>query len=280
VLQAVAAAAKTDGSPAAAEKILAAKWVNASAQSWKRRAFALAKALNTSCLGGGGRWGGMAVLQSQDPSLGLPRIDTPLSDKDFFSSTFRAMKNLTSVAQRRAALAAIVDWEDPGHGGYYNNLGAVPRSPRLSSGFGPQADPQYLYAPLVAASVPKHAALAPPTFAGVADRLSWSSYAQTYHDEPLELVFDGLNCSAAYSVRLTYSVAGERSRRLAAVSANGSEVEVHGYFTAEQTQPFEFAVPRAATEGGTLRLRCHGPAGTGGSGRCCQIAEVWVLRRG
>ena len=30
-----------------------------------------------------------------------------------------------------------------------DNLGEVPRSPRLSVGFGPRADPQFLYAPLV-----------------------------------------------------------------------------------------------------------------------------------
>jgi hypothetical protein len=46
-----------------------------------------------------------------------------------------------------------------------------------------------------------------------------------------------------------------------------------------RTGPYEFDVPRAATAGGSVSLACHGALGVGGMGRCCQMVEVWLLRK-
>ena len=100
-------------------------------------------------LGGGGHWGGMAVLQSQDPTLGLATIDTPLSDKAFLRYSLSTIAKLPTATERKATLGALLGWTDPGDGGHYDQLGSVPRSPRLTAGFGADADPQFLYAPLV-----------------------------------------------------------------------------------------------------------------------------------
>ena len=81
VMQAIRAAVESkDGDDKAAQLLLAKPWSDPLAKRWKLRAYGLAAAVNKS-LGGGGHWGGMAVLQSQDPTLGLVTIDTPLNDK-------------------------------------------------------------------------------------------------------------------------------------------------------------------------------------------------------
>ena len=185
VLKAVEDAAhSTDGSPTAALRLLSRPWRSSKAKIWRDKAFFLAEALNKS-LGGGGHWGGMAVLQSQDPTLGLLTIDTPTSNAAWLKGRLRNISGLSTAVMRKDGLVAINSWTNPGPGGFCklfsinatiiacccafvfgrmsstvlftdryhfadDNLGEVPRSTRLSVGFGPVNDPQFLYAPLVA----------------------------------------------------------------------------------------------------------------------------------
>ena len=274
------AARSSDGSVAAAERLLARPWQGADARvakRWKLRAFGLAEAINVS-LGGGGHWGGMAVLQSQDPTLGLLTIDTPLSEKAHLRAVLKTVSALPTVSEKRAALLAIVGWTDPGAGGFYDQLGVVPRSQRLNAGFGSEADPQFLYAPLVSYDEggAEEAPLAQST-----ERISWFSYAQAYWNASVSLAYDGLDITARYRVRLVYvrgGDAGKSKPRLTATGADGVEVIVHDAMVVNVTAPLEFAVPQSATRGGRVRLDCRGPQGAGGMGRCCQIAEVWLLK--
>ena len=144
VMQLIESAARSaEGSVTAALRLLAKPWVDPAAKVLKLRTFELGYAINKT-LGGGGHWGGMSVLQSQDPTLGLLTIDTSLNDKAYLTSALKNASALPPTA-RKAALAAILNWTDPGTGGFYDQLGVVPRSARISPGFGPDADPQFLY---------------------------------------------------------------------------------------------------------------------------------------
>ena len=108
-------------------------------------------------------------------------------------------------------------------------------------------------------------------------------------------------------VRLVYIKGGDAGKaplRLTATGADGAEAVVHDYLIVNETAPcaparrdwqrltglasrcsaalsgcrYTFSVPRRATQGGSVRLTCHGPLGVGGMGRCCQISEVWLLK--
>jgi hypothetical protein len=276
----IARAARTsDGSVTVAEKLLARPWHGTAARvakGWKLRAFELAEAINVS-LGGGGHWGGMAVLQSQDPTLGLVTIDTPLSEKAHLRAVLKAVSALATVSEKKAGLLAVEGWTDPGAGGFYDQLGVVPRSPRLSSGLGPEADPQFLYAPLVSYDEggAEEALLTQST-----ERISWFSYAQAYWNASVSLSYGGLDKEASYRVRLVYVMGGDAGKstfRLTATGGDGVTALVHAPLAVNATAAFEFAVPQSATRGGQVQLDCHGPQGVGGMGRCCQIAEVWLL---
>ena len=54
--------------------------------------------------------------------------------------------------------------------------------------------------------------------------------------------------------------------------------EVHGYL-GKPFEPLEFDVPAGATAGGELTLEWSQEPGTGGTGRGCQVAEVWLLKK-
>ena len=65
---------------------------------------------------------------------------------------------------------------------------------------------------------------------------------------------------------------------MTATGADGVMALVHDTLLVNETRPYEFTVPHTATKGGSVKLECHGPLGVGGMGRCCQIAEVWLLK--
>jgi hypothetical protein len=76
--------------------------------------------------------------------------------------------------------------------------GGLPRSPRLDVGFGPAADPQYTFAPLI--QFDEDYTRWPEATAGKSapQRVAWHHYAQTYGDNPLVLRYDGLDRVAEY----------------------------------------------------------------------------------
>jgi hypothetical protein len=55
---------------------------------------------------------------------GLVTIDTPLSDKAYLTGALKNVSNLLPGAQK-AALATILNWTNPGPGGFYDQLGAA-----------------------------------------------------------------------------------------------------------------------------------------------------------
>eukprot|EP01052_Picozoa_sp_SAG31_P003144 SAG31_NODE_118_length_24006_cov_8.219266_4_plen_620_part_00 len=280
VMHAITASVYSEhASTKAAALLLEEPWSNQVAIGWKLRAFQLASAINRS-LGGGGHWGGMAVLQSQDPTLGLITIDTPLCDKAFLRHALRAADGLHSVIEKKKALSAIINWTNPGADGFYDQLGSIPRSPRLSPGFGPVTDPQFLYAPLIQYDE-GGAEEAPLT--RDSQRIAWYSYAQAYWNATVTLNYTGLDPTIQYRVKLVYVRGGDAGKapvRLTAIGADGAQAVVHDYFMVNKTDVYDFTVPKSTTQKGSVRLTCHGPLGTGGMGRCCQISEIWFVNAG
>ena len=95
------------------------------------------------------------------------------------------------------------------------------------------------------------------------------------HDHPLELQYHGLDKTAHYKVRVVY---GSESPTMIRLVAN-QKFEVHPMQQKPvDVKPVEFAIPAEATAGGDLRLTWSRPAGSGGTGRGVQVAEVWLIR--
>ncbi|MFO0807966.1 MAG: hypothetical protein U0746_05045 [Gemmataceae bacterium] len=193
-------------------------------------------------------------------------IDAPLSDAMWLRSEIAAARKLADEPARLARLATTLDREDPGPGGFYDNLGDPKRQPHLVPGSGWAKDPAYFTSSQTAFARGNAPTNAPR---------AWWTFAEVHYDTPLQLRYSGLDKTAKYRVRVVYAQAEGRKVRLVA----GDNHEVHG-FLQKQLEPLEFAIPVAATGGGELTLTWTQEPGAGGAGRGCQVAEVWLLKTG
>jgi hypothetical protein len=196
----------------------------------------------------------------------LDRIDVPLNDRIYLSRQFAEISKLPNEGDRVARLEALAHWQDPMPGSIYDDLGSLEHEPHLVRGAGFDRDPE-MY----------HSAID-----GIADkttedgwRISWIDYAETLYEEPLELLYHGLNAATHYKLRVTY--AGEDYTLALQLVANGS-IEIHpARLRKSNPETVEFDLPMAATRGGDLDLKWNRPAGVGGGGRGRQVAEVWLI---
>jgi hypothetical protein len=86
--------------------------------------------------------------------------------------------------------------------------------------------------------------------------------------------YRGLDRSASYRVRVVY--AHERAPGKIRLRAD-DRFAIHGELS-RTFEPLEFAIPTEATADGDLTLSWTQPPGGGGTGRGCQVAEVWLLK--
>lgn len=108
-------------------------------------------------------------------------------------------------------------------------------------------------------------------------RISWARYMQTLYDQPLKMKYSNLDPNAHYEVKVTYT--GNDFDPKIRLLANG-ELEIHGYMKKPlPIEPVKFDVPRKATSNGELTLEWNIEPGIGGTGRGCQVAEVWLMKK-
>jgi hypothetical protein len=79
----------------------------------------------------------------------LNTIDFPLNDRLWLKQRFSEIRKLESEAERQKQLAEIVDWTNPGPGGFYDDLGNLSRQPHLVRAPGFEKDPYLLESSVV-----------------------------------------------------------------------------------------------------------------------------------
>jgi len=185
-----------------------------------------------------------------DRGASLDTLDVPLNDRLWLERKF------SEAHGDPAQIDSILNWTDPGPGGFYDDLGDLTRQPHLVRGsVSLEYQPRW--------------------------RQSWWTYAESLGDEPLRMRYTGLDAVAQYRVRLVY--AGDspgRKIRLVASDGAGGGIEIHPLMRKPQpVEPVEFDIPRAATAKGELELAWYGEAGLGGNGRGCEVAEIWLIKK-
>jgi hypothetical protein len=102
-------------------------------------------------------------------------------------------------------------------------------------------------------------------------------HAESLHEQPLRLRYEGLDPAARYRLRIVYG--GDAPRRRIRLVA-GDSWEIHPFRPKEKPyEPLEFDVPSAAFAHGELVLTWTREPGLGGNGRGCQVAEIWLMKR-
>jgi len=205
----------------------------------------------------------------------LDTIDLPLNNRPWLTGQFRAIRSLSDEASRLAAIREIVNWTDPGPGGFYDDLGDLTRQPHLVRNPNPADDPSNLDSAFVGFADQRSRAAEEGELGG-ALRYSWCNHAETLRGTPLRMRYDHLDPNASYRVRVVYG--GDSLQKPIRLVADET-VEIHPLMPKPQPiKPIEFAIPRAATAKGQLTLSWNGDGALGGNGRGCQVSEVWLIK--
>jgi hypothetical protein len=246
-----------------AEAILAQAVTARSAPDWRARIYELAEALFQSIR----MQLSVSRYQAIDVGRGanLDTLDYPLNDAPWLLRQFGEIRAVTEEAARLQAIEALLDWANPGPGGFYDDLGSLTAEPHLVPGLAYDQDPECMASPLTGFAYPLHA------------RLSWRRHAQSLYDAPLRMHYPGLDPAARYRLRVLYALENPRAKvRLMA----GDGIEIHPFMEKPSPmQPLELDLPPQVTERGELTLTWTREPGLGGNGRGCQVAEVWLIRQ-
>jgi hypothetical protein len=268
-----ASAHGTSAAMGAAEKALERAVTEPIAQDWRAHIFELGEALFQSV--------GMQLSVDKyqaiavDRGASLDTLDYPLNDRAWLRERFAKIRKLRSETERLKALDEILNWTDPGPGGFYDDLGNVARQPHLVRGLGFHEDPGAMQSPRVGFEEDL-VVDEPDERPEGARRLSWMDHAETLYDAPLQMHYTGLDPDARYKIRVLY--AGDSAKRKIRLVAN-EQIEVHPYLTKPfPFKPVEFDLPPAVTAGSELTLSWYGEPGLGGNGRGCQVSEIWLMR--
>jgi hypothetical protein len=246
-----------------AEKILDKALTHPVAADLRARVFALAEALFQSI------HMQLSVTRYKAISVGrgatLDTIDAPLNNRSWLRMRFEAIRKLEREQARQAEIDSIVNWTNPGPGGFYDDLGDPRQRPHLVMGSTYEKDPAFFHAPYTGFDQE-------PTW-----RRSWCRHGATLFDQPLRVRYSGLDRDAQYKLRVVYT--GDMFQAKLRLIA-GDSTEIHPLLAKPRDiTPLEFEIPREATHTGVLSLNWYPEPGRGGNGRGCQVAEIWLIKK-
>lgn len=202
---------------------------------------------------------------SIDRGASLDSIDFALNNRIWLENHFDQIRAVPSEADRISKITELLNWTDPGPGGFYDALGFVNQRPHLVLGESYAEDPDFLKSPLISTGGSPQRGV----------RTSSAADAEIIQDRPLRMRYTDLDPSAHYKVRITY---GGDARRVA-LRLTANAIEVHPFREKGATlDPAEFDIPQQATASGSLTLEWTRTPGLGGNGRGTQVSEVWLIK--
>src|SRR5690349_22432705 len=128
-----------------------------------------------------------------DRGASLDTLDYPLNDRFWLLERFAGIRKLPGEPERLAALEEILQWTDPGPGGFYDDLGDPARQPHLVPNTVSFADsPDFRKSVFT-------------SFDYKMDRpREWWTNVLSMYDAPVQMHYDGLDKKAKYSIRVVY----------------------------------------------------------------------------
>ncbi|MEO8027545.1 MAG: hypothetical protein ABI823_13780 [Bryobacteraceae bacterium] len=202
--------------------------------------------------------------------------DMPLNNRWWLEERFGAIGALTDEKARLAAIDEIVNWTNPGPGGFYDNLGDLARQPHMVRGPGYPSDPAFLESSYVGIGRGGVGRINYVTGYATNYPRSWLTVGAALNETPVKMRYDGLDPHAQYKIRVVYAGGDvEPKIKLAAESH-----EIHSWLKRPVPfKPLEFDIPQAATADGKLELTFTKEPGLRGNGRGLEIGEVWLMRK-
>jgi hypothetical protein len=190
----------------------------------------------------------------------LDFLDRPLNNRWWLEDQFDKVRKFDSEAEKVERLVAIADWENPGPGGFYDDIGNTGKCPRVIREDW-RTDPELTHI---------HQADFNTWMDGCKSRLRLSLLS--YMDWPAGLIYEGLDPSARYTLRVT-------GRGDAIPLVDGRRLEPTVYSKAPDEFK-AFPVPRRSYTAGRLEVRWEKPFDGPINWRQASIlTEVWLIRQ-
>jgi len=200
------------------------------------------------------RWG----ASGDERGAILDHLDRPLANQAWLVAELKRISAIADSTRQREEIERIINWENPGPGGFYDDLGNPAKQPHLVRPTRWESDPGYLRNPRTDFRFPVPGG-----------RQSWNNYAEALYESPIMMKYTGLSRTASYKLRAVYGGRYNPTLKLAA-----DDLEVHGpVATAGPPTVREWPIPKEATRDGTLTLQWDRVEGRG-----AQICEVWLMR--
>ena len=257
---------------AAAENLLDSAAIHPVSVDWRGRISELAEALYQSI--------GMQLSVEKyraiavDRGAALDTVDFPLNNRLWLKEQFAKIRDIKIETDRLNEIRKILEWTNPGPGGYYDDLGNAAMQPHLVFTMKYASDPGFLVSSRVGFEEDS-VVDEPDEKPGISRRYSWLDHAESLYEAPLLMHYPDLDPTAHYKLRVVY--AGDSPKRKIRLLAN--DIEVHPFILKPfPYKPVEFAIPREATVKGELTLQWNLEPGVGGNGRGCQVSEVWLIK--
>jgi len=246
-----------------AETILDKAITDPVAPDWRERIYTLAEALYNSIKAQ------LSVPRYQAVSIRrgahLDRIHYPLNNRLWLQERFDSIAGKSNREVQMREIEAILNWENPGPGGFYDDLGNIMNQKHLVRDISWESDPEHI-------SRVRMGFHDDPTH-----RLSWRRLAETKYDAPLRMHYPNLNAEAQYQVKIIYG--GDKSDTKIRLLADEVYTVHPPMVKPEIPTPLTFDIPVKATRDGELTLSWSQTKGRGHSGRGNQINEVWLIMK-
>lgn len=239
---------------------------------WKDRCIALADDLFESI-------GAQLTVQKHFAAGGrgnfIDNMDVPLNDGMWLIDQLSTIEKNGNETAKLAAIENLLNRNNPGPGGYYDNFG-TPRSwNRVVSNYSYQEDPGGLRSPRVSFGVGLSGEewvheITAIGFDGHVTPLSWMNQVTTLYDEPLKMVYRDLDPKGSYIIRVGYT-----GRFRSKIKLTAESIPVHDFIKTGVQPIYEFKVPSAALQDGVLELEWTCGEGERGS----QVSEIWIINQ-
>ena len=197
----------------------------------------------------------------------------------FLLARFASIRALSTETARLHALQAILDWENAGPGGFYDDLGHLDAQSHLVLGLGPPRDPSYYRSPLVDFAGVGQQGYPPTTPAPALPvmRMSQLTLVRTHYGGSIFLRYT-IEPGRGYNITVTY-VTSDIAGGSAPVSLLANNFTVHDYFEPKPpTQPKMFSIPSEATRTRELLVECRPQPLCPQEKNGCAMSEIWLHR--
>ncbi|MHC4805176.1 MAG: hypothetical protein ACYTBX_02800 [Planctomycetota bacterium] len=183
----------------------------------------------------------------------LDNIYSPLSDRRWLEKQLDGVRSLGDIER-------IVNYEDAGLGGFYDNLGVVGTQPHLVRQKKWEQDPGFVYSPIEWVDHKP----------GTDRRHSQLTHAVCRYGTPLLMRWEGLDRSATYHINVVYL--GPFGPQFTCKTDDGHLI--HASRDNTNSTPVSYGIPQAATSDGVLGLQWQ----LTNQVRGVSVTEIWLIK--